>query len=362
MHAQVVAARNTKRPGWSDGAVDLVGQTCHESEGMEATPVPICPDGAPWDPARVRDALNRRLQIVTGKGGVGRTTVSCALALRSAQAGHRTLLLEVDAPDSAAAMLGVQPAVDVPREVENNLWLCRMTPVGALHEYALMVLRFKPLYNLVFENRLVKYLLRSIPSLGEFTMLGKAWFHSTETLDDGSPRYERILMDAPATGHAVTLLALARLVANISPGGVMKDAAVRMAELIESKDNCCMHVVTLPEEMPVNEGIELVKEAQHRLRIGLGIGIANRVLAPMVDGDDLDALGRMSDNVNEDTAPYIRASILRRDRERWQAEHLRRFVDESRLATVALPDILSTVSSKEQLKRVVGAFAEAVDV
>ncbi len=362
MHAQVVAARNTKLPSMPKGVVDLVAQTCHESEGMEAIPVPICPDGAPWDPSRVRAPLNRRLQIVTGKGGVGRTMVSCALALRSAQAGHRTLLLEVDSPDSAAAMLGVKPAVDVPREVDNNLWLCRMTPVGALHEYALMVLRFKPLYNLVFENRLVKYLLRSIPSLGEFTMLGKAWFHSTETLPDGSPRYARIFMDAPATGHAVTLLALARLVANISPKGVMKDAAVRMAELIESKEQCCMHVVTLPEEMPVNEGIELVKEAQHRLRIGLGVGIANRVLAPMAEGEDLDALGRMGDAADEEIAPYLRAAALRRDREGWQAEHLLRFVDESRLATIPLPDMSSTASTKEMLKRVAAIFDEAENV
>src|SRR5687768_12310316 len=146
--------------------------------------------GAEPDPRALSERFDRRVQIVGGKGGVGRTAVSCALALRSAQLGKRTLLLEVDAPDSAAAFLGVAAAVDEPRQVLDNLWLCRMTPVGALREYALMVLKFKALYNLVFENRMVKYLLRSIPSLGEFTMLGKTWFHTTEQLGDGSLNYD----------------------------------------------------------------------------------------------------------------------------------------------------------------------------
>jgi anion-transporting ArsA/GET3 family ATPase len=307
-----------------------------QKQPPSARAVPLSPAGRPLDAALVRERLGRRVQVVVGKGGVGRTALAAALAVRSARAGHRTLLLEVDAPDSAAALLGVAPAVDEPREVMNGLWLCRMTQPGALREYALMVLRFKPLYNLVFENRLVKYLLRSIPSLGEFTMLGKAWFHTTENRADGSPKYERVIIDAPATGHAVTFLSLARLVANVSPPGIMKQASERMAAMVESRDDACLHVVTLPEEMPVNEALELVAAARGRLRMTLGLGVVNRVLPPLMDAEErarLDALG--------DTPalqPYLRAARARDDREAWQAEHAARFASEAGMMTVQLPE------------------------
>jgi len=320
---------------------------------MGSTPVSLRPEGAPWEPSVAHDRLERRVQVVVGKGGVGRTAVASALAMRSARAGHRTLLLEVDAPDNAAAMLGVEPAVDTPREIMNDLWLCRMSPPGSLREYALMVLRFKPLYNLVFENRLVKYLLRSIPSLGEFTMLGKAWFHTTETRADGSPKYERVIIDAPATGHAVTFLALARLVANVSPPGIMRQAAERMAQMVESDEDTCLHVVALPEEMPVNEAAQLVREAKHRLHMSLGLGFMNRVLPPLVDAEEAEVLARLSDGAGPDLAPYLAAAARRRDREAWQAEHVRRFVHETQLMTLQLPELGAAGVGSAELERIV---------
>lgn len=330
---------------------------------MGSEPVPLRPEGGPWDPEQVRDRLQRRVQVVVGKGGVGRTALASALALRAARDGHRTLLLEVDAPDNAAAQLGVSPAVDTPREIMNGLWLCRMTPPGSLREYALMVLRFKPLYNLVFENRLVKYLLRSIPSLGEFTMLGKAWFHTTETRDDDSPRYERVIIDAPATGHAVTFLALARLVADVSPPGIMRQAAERMAEMVESEDEACLHVVTLPEEMPVNEGVQLVREAEHRLKMTPGLGFVNRVLAPLVHEADAEVMSALEAEPAPEVAPYLTAARRRRDREGWQREHIARFVDKSGLVTMQLPELGPAGVQPADLERFVQVLdrAEAHD-
>ncbi len=283
------------------------------------------------------EVLDRAVHVVAGKGGVGRTTVACALALRFAQSGRRTLLLEVNAPDNAAACLGVQPAVDIPREVLNNLWLCRMTPAGSMREYALMVLKSKALYRLVFENDLVKYLLRSIPSLAEFTMLGKAWFHSTE-VQNGAPKYERIVIDAPATGHAITFLSVARTVANISPKGVMKDASEKMARMVESSEQTCMHVVCLPEEMPVNEALELITSAKNRLNMAIGLGFVNRLLPTLephravIDGVEAQAKSQPA------LLPYVEATRLHLDREAFQREHCRRFEQECELPVVRVPE------------------------
>ncbi len=311
------------------------------------------------DPAVVRALLSRRVHVVAGKGGVGRTTIAAALAHELARQGHRTLLLEVDAPDDAARAMGVQPAVDSPREAFNHLWLCRMTPAGSMKEYALLVLKFKALYNLVFENRLVKYLLRSIPSLGEFTMVGKAWYHAEEKLEDGAPKYERIVIDAPATGHAITFLSVARTVANVVPAGVMRDFAEKMAALLESKDDACLHVVALPEEMPVNEGLDVLRMGKERVRMAPGLGFVNRVLEQRFDAAALEVV----DKLPEAFAPFAEVAKLRRDREHWQSEHAERFARDSGLPTLVIWESNTpTPDGRFDLDLVVDAIDAAAEI
>ena len=302
----------------------------------------------------IRERIDRRFQVVAGKGGVGRTLVASSLAVRSARKGHRTLLVEVDASDSAAAQLGVSPAVDEPREVMSDLWLCRVTPPGALREYALMVLKFRALYHVVFENRLVKYLLQSIPSLGEFTMLGKTWYHWIEAREDGTPRFERIIVDAPATGHAVTFLSLARVVADVAPSGTMKDAAEKMAAMVEAEDSC-LHVVSVPEEMPVNEGLELARDGQKILRMALGVGVMNRRLMSGWSREDRVALNELEYRASRESrlSPYVRAIQRHREREARQNEHAARFEMQSGLPMVSLPDFGGHRIDLQVLNRVV---------
>lgn len=303
------------------------------------------------------DHLDRRVQVVTGKGGVGRTTVSAALAVDAAGRGLKTLLLEVDAPDSAARLLGVEPAVDMPREIEDRLWLCRMTPQGSQREYALMILKFRALYTFVFENPVVRYLLRSIPSLAEFTMLGKAWFHSSETDAAGNAVYDRIIIDAPATGHAITFLALARTVAEVSPAGRMREASERMARMVEDPDETCMHVVTLPEEMPVNEGLELVMAARGTLRMAPGIGVVNRMLPPLLRDGERAVWARLAVppaglDGPDPVAPYVGAARFRLEREALQEEHAGRFARDSGLVTRCIRDFGPDGIGREHLDEI----------
>lgn len=305
--------------------------------------------------ATIRALLDRRVHIVAGKGGVGRTTVAAALALRASRAGHRTLLLEVDAPDNATRALGVAPAVDEPREVENNLWACRMTPPGALKEYALLVLRFKLLYRLVFENNLVKYLLRSIPSLAEVTMLGKAWWHATQDRrPDGKLRFDRVIIDAPATGHAITFLGVARVVADVAPSGIMKDQAEEMAKMVEQ---AVMHVVALPEEMPVNEGLELFDAVPEKLRIGKGLAIINRRTLPLFEGPQHPSLSELE--AEPSSRPYARAARLRAQRLALEAEHAGRFIEDSGRPSLVLFE--RSGASTARIEAVAHAFDRAAE-
>src|SRR5262249_53002350 len=117
--------------------------------------------------------LDHRLLVVTGKGGVGKSTISAALALVAAQQGHRVLVCEINAQERIAPLVGAAPAGGTPREAVPGVWTVNVTPREAMREYGLMVLKFRSIYEAVFENRFVRYFLRAIPSLAELVMLGK---------------------------------------------------------------------------------------------------------------------------------------------------------------------------------------------
>lgn len=304
-----------------------------------------------------RELLRQPVQVVAGKGGAGRTTLALGLALRSAQDGARTLLLEVDPPESATRMLGTYSASAHPREVENRLWVCCMTPQAALQEYALQVLKYQILYRLVFENQLVRYLLRSIPALAEFTMLGKMWWHATQDRrPDGALKYERIILDAPATGHAITFLSVARVVADVSPPGIMKSQAEQMAQMVE---RAVLHVVAVPEEMPVNEGLELLSAIPSRLKIRPGLAIINRVHPPVIYSgtsfwDEKLGCGPSS------LAPYAWVAQRLRQRAVRERAHYERFITASARPWLMVPEVPRMKSERERIQRVALTLDQAL--
>src|SRR5262249_2508306 len=122
---------------------------------------------------RAAMAFLPRLRIVTGKGGVGKTTVAAALALAEARRGRRVLLAEVNGRDRASLLLGVEPTGSKITSVLPNIALVDMNPQDNLREYVLLTFKFETVYKAVFENRVVKHFLRLVPSLAELMMLGK---------------------------------------------------------------------------------------------------------------------------------------------------------------------------------------------
>jgi anion-transporting ArsA/GET3 family ATPase len=224
-----------------------------------------------------------------------------------------------------------------------------------------MVLKFKALYALVFENKLVKYLLRSTPSLAEFTMAGKAWFHTSEKRSDGSPKYDRIVVDAPATGHAITFLSVARTVADIAPDGIMKTASEKMAGVIESKDSSCLHIACLPEEMPVNEALDIIAVASKKLRMATGIGFVNRMSTPIVDASDKGVFARLKERAESEARirPFVIAGERRRDREALQESYAVRFESESQVPVIRIPELEVKGLDLQAIELIAGIFKNA---
>jgi anion-transporting ArsA/GET3 family ATPase len=218
--------------------------------------------------------LDKRFVIVVGKGGVGRTTVAAALARAATRAGKRVLLAQTNAPEGLGQLLGSKTAIGPSvTAIDERLSAVNISPKAALHEYGVLLLRYEPIYRAVFENKPMRSFLGAFPGLDYWTMLGKAWWHTTET-QDGRPRYDLVVLDGPASGHAVAMLRIPDAVMRAMPKGPLaRDASLTRALLSDARRTSAL-MVTLPEELPMRETVILARDLRE-LRIPMGPLVVN---------------------------------------------------------------------------------------
>lgn len=225
---------------------------------------------------------NKRFLFVTGKGGTGKTTVTAALALKLASEGKRVLCAMCQARERLSSLLEGPPIGNQVTLVRDGIWAVNMDPDSALEEYGRMVLKIRAFYRAVFENHLVRSFFRATPGLNEWAMLGKAWFHTTEKLANGSPRFDTVILDAPATGHGLDMLRGPKVIVDVAPPGLLRREATRAWKLFSDPKHAGVVVVTLPEEMPVTETFELMHAIQQELHLPIAQVVVNGVLPQLM--------------------------------------------------------------------------------
>jgi anion-transporting ArsA/GET3 family ATPase len=285
------------------------------------------------DPANlVDDILGRRFLFVTGKGGVGKTTVAAVLAERAAQSGKRVLLAETSPKEHVSRLIGKSSLSTQVSELSPRLFGVLLDADVALKEYGALVLRSERLVSALFDNALVRGFFHGAPGLKEWAQLGKAWYHSTETLADGSPRFDVVILDAPATGHGLDMLRVPKTIVELSPPGVLKTDAERAWTQFRDPLQSGVVVVSLAEEMPTNESIELCATLEQELSLPLSAVIVNQVVPPIFELGERDALAVAEEPSGSDPAALtLGAGIRRAAREQVQAACL------ARLATLGAP-------------------------
>jgi anion-transporting ArsA/GET3 family ATPase len=287
---------------------------------------------------------DQRLWIVSGKGGVGKSTVSAALALASARSGKRTLICEVNAQERISGLLERPPVGPEVRRLEDNLWAVNVQPEQALREYAVMVLKFEALYRAVFENRFVRYFLRFIPSIQELVLLGKILFHLREKLPDGRFKWDRIVMDAPATGHAISFLSVPQVILDTVPPGPLSREAEEMRDLLVDPKVTAAVLVTLPEEMPLNETVELHSALSLNVRVKSAATVLNMYIPPRFTAEELD-------EASPAVQPIVREHRLR---EAASAEAIERLERELRIPVLTVPRMFEARVTRATIEKVAG--------
>jgi anion-transporting ArsA/GET3 family ATPase len=238
-------------------------------------------------------------------------------------------------------------------QAARGVWAVNISPEKALREYGELVLKVRAVANAVFDNKYTKTFFRAVPGLSEWAMLGKAWFHATETLADGSNRFDVVLLDAPATGHGMEMLRVPRIILDVAPPGVLRRDADAAWAMFQDPARAGVVVVTLPEEMPATETIELVAGIRGELKLPVHRLIINGVLSPLFSAEERRGLLRDAARLDigapaltsHTAESAIVAGARRAMREEVQHQNLIRLQQEIDIPAVALPFLFDEAST-----------------
>jgi anion-transporting ArsA/GET3 family ATPase len=275
--------------------------------------------------------------IVAGKGGVGKTTVTAALAVTAARAGLRVLVVEVEGKSGLPAMFGVTPLAYDETELTEGVRARFLTPDQALLEY-LETHGMRRISKRLAASGALDVVSTAVPGMKDILVLGKV-----KSLEE-SRTADLIVVDAPAAGHAITFLLSARGLLDAVRVGPIRKQAADVVTLLEDPKRCQVVLVTVPEETPVSEAIDTAFAVEDRAGVALGPVVVNACFdaMPAGVGASVEAIAADAAAIDRFVSPreardLVRAATFREQRHDIQTEQIARLADRLPLPQLRLP-------------------------
>jgi anion-transporting ArsA/GET3 family ATPase len=225
----------------------------------------------------------RQMVVVTGKGGVGKTTVAAVLARSLAARGRKVLLLDVDPRESLHHLLDVPPSGGEVVTVAPRLQLQHLEPRRLLDDLVREKLKVGVLVRKVLSSPVHQHFTEGAPGLKETAVFGRALRLIEGHVPRGMTRPDVVILDAPATGHAVAWLAAPRLISEVIRSGPIGHMATTIAAFMIDRERFGIVVVTTAEEMPVQESLELIERLDERLQRRPDLVVVNSLYPPVLE-------------------------------------------------------------------------------
>lgn len=219
--------------------------------------------------------MKQEIHFVTGKGGVGKSAVAASLALKKSSEGQRVLLVELGDTSFYRDYFDLAEVTFKPTLIKPNLSIALWTGQECLQEYAKHLIKIETIVKLFFENPVMKAFINIAPGLPELAILGKV----TSGLRKHGPSlpYDCIIVDTFATGHFMALLEAPKGMAEAIQYGPMGEQSRNINTCLRDSNVCFYHVVCLPEELVIQESLELVQFLKNKFEISAEL-IINKVL------------------------------------------------------------------------------------
>lgn len=294
-----------------------------------------------------RYSLSAKVHFIAGKGGVGKSLLSSALAHYFAMAGYKTLKVELSEDESIEGMS--MPTIE---PLGPNLSYLKIFPDQAAYQYLRLKIPQKKLLDSLLSKKLFRALCAVMPGLSDLTRLGKIWFHADDSLYQGQEIFDKIVVDLPSSGFVKRFLSIADVVSRaVKIGPLAKEAELIHRFFIDAK-NALLHVVAVPEELIVSETAELVSSMRNAEEVNLGLLFINR--APSKSSQSLqESLQKLSPSSS--LQAYVQFLIERTRRQEILIERLHALL----LPTITLLEIWGKADEPELFAMLEKALGEA---